>query len=75
VKIRPYTLANFDVVTLLWRHAREIAFPEFQRIKGYTFEEGRAYFQNVILQETDVYIADMDSIAAVTFLTIIPKTF
>ena len=61
MKIRLYTPADFDVVTLLWRRAREIAFPEFQRTKGHTFEEDCAYFQNIILQETDVWIAETDS--------------
>ena len=69
MKIRLYTSSDFDVVTLLWRRAREIAFPEFQRTKGHTFEEDCAYFENIILQETDVWIAEVDSIV-VGFLAI-----
>jgi len=60
MKIRFYSPSDFDVVTLLWRRAREIAFPEFQRTKGHSFEEDRAYFQNIILQETDVWIVEID---------------
>ena len=60
MKIRPYTPADFDVVTLLWRRAREIAFPDFQRRKGHSFEEDCAYFQNIILQEANVWVAERD---------------
>mgnify|MGYP002713104528 CR=1 FL=1 len=69
MKIRPYTPTDFDAVTTLWRRARELAFPEFQRTKGHTFEEDRAYFQNNILEENSVYVADMDGIA-VAFMAI-----
>lgn len=63
MKIRPYTPTDFDAVTTLWRRARELAFPEFQRTKGHTFEEDCAYFQNNILAENDVYVADKGGIA------------
>ena len=62
--IRPYSPKDFDAVTHLWRRAREIAFPKFQRTKGHTFEEDCAYFQNTILVENDVYVADADGVAA-----------
>ena len=61
MKIRPYIPADFDSVTKLWRHAREITFPDFQRRKGHSFAEDCAYFQNVILKENAVYVACMDS--------------
>ena len=62
MNIRLYTSADFDAITQLWRRAREKAFPEFQRTKGHTFEEDCAYFQNVILQETDVWAIENNSL-------------
>lgn len=58
--IRDYTADDFDVVTCLWRVAREVAFPEFQRTKGHTFEEDCQYFQSVILENNDVYVIEAD---------------
>jgi len=59
--IRAYTSDDFDAVTRLWRVAREVAFPDFQRRKGYTFEEDCNYFRNVILHNNDVWVADVDN--------------
>ena len=64
MKIRLYTPSDFDMVTLLWRRAREIAFPDFMARKGHPFEEDCAYFENIILQETDVWVAEADSVVA-----------
>ena len=58
--IRAYTENDFDAVTRLWRVAREVAFPDFQREKGHTFEEDCNYFRNVILQNNDVWVMDVD---------------
>jgi putative acetyltransferase len=69
MKIRPYSTNDFDAITKLWRHARELAFPEFQRTNGHTFEEDCWYFENVILKENDVYVAETDGIA-VAFMAI-----
>ncbi|MBT3314252.1 MAG: GNAT family N-acetyltransferase [Anaerolineae bacterium] len=69
MKIRLYSPADFDTVTKLWRSAREIAFPEFQRTKGYSFEEDCAYFKNMLLKENDVYVTELDGIA-VAFMAI-----
>lgn len=69
MKIRPYIPADFDTVTQLWRLAREVTFPEFIVAKGHTFAEDCAYFQNVILKENDVYVADVDGMA-VAFMAI-----
>ena len=56
--IRPYKSDDFEAVTTLWRRAREQAFPDFQRRKGHTFEEDKAYFRDVILVNNDVWIAE-----------------
>jgi ribosomal protein S18 acetylase RimI-like enzyme len=58
--IREYREDDFDAVTRLWREARELAFPDFQRRKGHTFEEDCAYFRNVIAQNNDVWVAEVD---------------
>ena len=58
--IRPYKSDDFEAVTLLWRRAREQAFPDFQRRKGHTFEEDRAYFRDVILVNNDVWVVEVD---------------
>jgi GNAT superfamily N-acetyltransferase len=58
--IREYRETDFDAVTSLWRVARELAFPDFQREKGHTFMEDCEYFQNVILENNDVWIAEVD---------------
>lgn len=62
--IRPYRSDDFEAVTMLWRRARVQAFPEFQRAKGHTFEEDQAYFQDVILINNDVWVAEVDGVAA-----------
>lgn len=62
--IRPYKPADFDTVTSLWRRARELAFPEFQRTKGHTFEEDQAYFRDVILLLNDVWVVEVNGSAA-----------
>ena len=69
MNIRPYAHSDFEAVTKLWWCARETTFPEIQRTKGNSFEEDCAYFQNVILEENDVYVIDTDSIT-VAFMAI-----
>lgn len=59
--IRTYKSDDFEALTLLWRRAREQAFPEFQRTKGHTFEEDRAYFRDVILVNNDVWVAEVNA--------------
>jgi GNAT superfamily N-acetyltransferase len=67
--IRPYKTDDFDVVTRLWRRAREQAFPDFQRRKGHTFEEDQAYFRDVILVNNDVWIVEV-GMTPVAFMAI-----
>ena len=57
VAIRLFQPADLDAVVILWRVAREVAMPEFQRTKGHTFEEDCNYFKNVILENDDVWVA------------------
>ncbi len=60
LQIRKYTPADFDPVARLWRRAREVSLPEFQRTKGYPFEMDCAYFQEHILPGQDVWVAQVD---------------
>jgi GNAT superfamily N-acetyltransferase len=58
--IREFCEEDFEAVTRLWRAARELAFPDFQREKGHTFAEDCDYFRNVILQNNDIWVAEAD---------------
>ena len=69
MKIRPYTSNDFAPVTQFWRHSREVALPEFERIKGHSYEEDCAYFKNHILVENDVYVVEINGMP-VGFLAI-----
>jgi GNAT superfamily N-acetyltransferase len=58
--IRKYEDQDFESVTRLWRRAREVSLPEFQREKGYSFESDQKYFKEHILVEERVFIAELD---------------
>jgi ribosomal protein S18 acetylase RimI-like enzyme len=58
--IRDYNESDFDAVTRLWRVAREVAFPDFQRRKGHPFEKDCWYFSTVILANNDVHVIEAD---------------
>lgn len=67
--IRPYRSDDFEAVTVLWRRAREQAFPDFQRRKGHTFAEDQVYFRDVILVNNDVWVVEVDELP-VAFMAI-----
>ena len=56
--IREFQPQDFDVVTILWRLAREKSIPDFQRRKGHFFYEDREYFRDRILQRDQVWVAE-----------------
>jgi len=58
--IRDYRPEDFDVLTILWRIAREKSLPEFQRAKGHFFYEDRDYFRDHVLKENQVWVVEMD---------------
>ena len=58
--IREYRADDFDAVTILWRISREKSLPDFQNEKGYFFYEDRDYFQNHILKENRVWVAEVN---------------
>ncbi|HKY53272.1 MAG TPA: GNAT family N-acetyltransferase [Anaerolineales bacterium] len=57
--IRAYQIADFDAVTILWRISREKSVPEFQLEKGHFFYEDRNYFQNYVLKNNQVWVAEL----------------
>jgi GNAT superfamily N-acetyltransferase len=57
-ELRRYRAEDFDAVTILWRIAREKSLPEFQMMKGHFFFEDCDYFQNRILRDNRVWVAD-----------------
>jgi ribosomal protein S18 acetylase RimI-like enzyme len=59
--IRKYRADDFDAVTVLWRISREKSLPDFQREKGYFFYQDREYFQNHVLIENEIWVADVDN--------------
>jgi ribosomal protein S18 acetylase RimI-like enzyme len=58
LNIRLYNESDFEPVTLLWRHSREISLPEFQREKGHPFDNDQWYFRNFILKQNKVWVAE-----------------
>lgn len=68
-QIREYQTDDFDAVTQLWRRAREVALPEFQRTKGYSFEMDCAYFRDHLLPNHQVWVVEMDNLP-VAFMAI-----
>jgi ribosomal protein S18 acetylase RimI-like enzyme len=57
---REYQNGDFDVVTILWRVAREKSLPEFQREKGHFFYEDQDYFRDHILKQNKVWVVEED---------------
>ena len=57
--IREYHPDDFDAITILWRISREKSLPEFQMMKGHFFYEDQNYFQNHILKENKVWVAEV----------------
>ena len=60
MKIRHYENADFEPITRLWRRSREVSLPEFQKEKGHPFEMDQWYFQEHILKENNVLIAELN---------------
>lgn len=68
-QIRKYQPEDFDAVTQLWRRAREVSLPAFQRTKGYSFEMDCAYFRDHLLPNNQVWVA-VDGSYPVAFMAI-----
>jgi len=59
--IREYRADDFDAVTILWRISREKSLPDFQQKKGHFFYEDRNYFQNHVLIDNEIWVAEVDN--------------
>ena len=59
IVIREYRAEDFDAVTILWRVSREKSLPDFQKEKGHFFFEDRNYFQNRVLIDNEIWVADV----------------
>jgi GNAT superfamily N-acetyltransferase len=57
-QIRPFTPADFDAVTILWRISREKSLPQFQKEHGHFFYEDQYYFRDHILTENQVWVLE-----------------
>jgi GNAT superfamily N-acetyltransferase len=64
VSIRRYGPEDFDPVTDLWRRARVQAYGDFQARMGYTAEEDRDYFREVVEVKNDLWVAEVDGCPA-----------
>jgi putative acetyltransferase len=60
LQIRKYEPDDFDPVTRLWRRAREVSLPEFQRTKGYPFESDCRYLREHVLPNNQLWVAELD---------------
>ena len=60
--IRPYQPEDFEAITRLWFDAQTVAMPEMMKRMGYQFEEAQAYFRNVIVLETQMWVYERDGV-------------
>jgi GNAT superfamily N-acetyltransferase len=58
--IRDFRSEDFDVLTILWRVAREKSLPDFQRRKGHFFYEDQDYFRDHILPQDQVWVVESE---------------
>ncbi len=70
IKIRAYQPADFDAVNILWRVAREVSLPDFQRQKGYFFYQDIVYFRDQVLLQDQVWIAADENNYPLAFMAI-----
>ncbi|PKN94899.1 MAG: hypothetical protein CVU44_03590 [Chloroflexi bacterium HGW-Chloroflexi-6] len=61
LKIRLYSPADFDALSILWRISREKSLPEFQKVYGHFFFEDQWYLREHILVENQVWVAEEES--------------
>ena len=58
--VRRYRPEDFDPVNDLWRRSRLAAFPDVQTRTGYTAEDDRDHFREVVQVKNDVWVAEVD---------------
>ena len=54
--IRLYKTEDFEPITRLWFDAQTVAMPDMMARMDYKFDEAQAYFRNVIVLETQMWV-------------------
>ena len=60
--IRLYKTEDFEPITRLWFDAQTVAMPEMMARMDYKFDEAQAYFRNVIVLETQMWVYERDGV-------------
>ena len=58
--IRLYKTEDFEPITRLWFDAQTVAMPDMMARMDYKFDEAQAYFRNVIVLETQMWVYERD---------------
>jgi len=60
--IRSYHEKDFEPITRFWYEAMRVAMPELDARMGYTLEDTRIYFRNVVAVENHIWVYEFDDI-------------
>ena len=60
--IRLYKPEDFEPITRLWFDAQTVAMPDMMARMDYKFDEAQAYFRNVIVLETQMWVYERDGV-------------
>ena len=60
--IRLYKTEDFEPITRLWFDAQTVAMPDMMARMDYKFDEAQAYFRNVIVLETQIWVYERDGV-------------
>ncbi|MFN8413613.1 MAG: GNAT family N-acetyltransferase [Anaerolineales bacterium] len=60
--IRLYREEDFVPVTRFWFDAVNVAMPGLEERLGHTLEDARNYFQNVIVQENQIWVYELENL-------------
>lgn len=60
--IRLYKTEDFEPITRLWFDAQTVAMPDMMARMDYKFDEAQAYFRNVIVLETQMWVYERDGV-------------
>ena len=60
--IRLYKTEDFEPITRLWFDAQTVAMPDMMARMDYKFDEAQAYFRNVIVLETQMWVYECDGV-------------
>ena len=60
--IRLYKTEDFEPITRMWFDAQTVAMPDMMARMEYKFDEAQAYFRNVIVLETQIWVYERDGV-------------